>query len=87
MRTVAAEPRWGAAAPESSGVAIPAQNADRRFRLCFDSLRDASCVFTFPCDAAGRVDLDGLSDEARLDYLYARMVIGRVFHAPAVRER
>ncbi|HUG21367.1 hypothetical protein [Piscinibacter sp.] len=44
-------------------------------------------MFTFPCDAAGRVDLDSLSDEARLDYLYARMVIGRVFRAPVVRER
>jgi hypothetical protein len=56
---------------------------EMRFRSLFHEGR-AMC---FPCDAAGRVPLDALSDKARNNYLYARTVIGREFHRPEVCRR
>jgi hypothetical protein len=47
------------------------------FVLRFESLFDAGRAFAFPCDAQGRVDLDGLSERARQNYFFARSVIGR----------
>ena len=41
--------------------------------------------YAFPCDAAGHVDMDRLSDMARNNYLYARMGVGREFSVPAVQ--
>ena len=52
--------------------------------LRFVSLFDAGRSYTFPCDAAGNVDMDALSERARANYLYARTVIGREFSHPAV---
>ncbi len=53
------------------------------FQLCFRSLFDGR-GYAFPCDAHGRVDLDQLSDRARLNYLYARAMVGRELATPAV---
>lgn len=53
------------------------------FRLCFRSLFDGR-GYAFPCDAQGKVDLDGLSEQARNNYLYARAMVGRELAAPAV---
>jgi hypothetical protein len=55
------------------------------YRLCFQSLIDRTRTLAFPCDAAGRVDLDRLARRALNDYLYARVVIGREFARPCVR--
>jgi len=41
-------------------------------------------VLTFPCDAQGHVEMDELSDRARMSYLYARAVVGREYARPAV---
>lgn len=49
---------------------------DSEFELCFQSVRGSGCVYAFPCDAAGRVDLDGLSERQRDCYFYARAVTG-----------
>ncbi|HEY0822542.1 MAG TPA: hypothetical protein VGD76_02050 [Ramlibacter sp.] len=54
------------------------------FRLCFRSLFASGRGYAFPCDGAGRVDLDGLSDAARNNYLYARAMVGRELAVPAV---
>jgi hypothetical protein len=54
------------------------------FQLCFRSLFDRGRGFAFPCDGAGRVDLDGLSEQARNNYLYARAMVGRELATPAV---
>ena len=56
------------------------------FELRFQSLFDAGRALAFPCDADGRVDLDALSERARLNYFHARSVIGRDFAPPAVRQ-
>lgn len=56
-----------------------------RFELRFQSLFDDGRALAFPCDAAGQVPLDSLSERARNDYFFARTVIGRDFALPAVR--
>ncbi len=56
-----------------------------RYELRFRSLFDDGRAYAFPCDAAGRVDMDGLSERARHNYLYARTVIGREVAMPAVQ--
>jgi hypothetical protein len=43
--------------------------------------------YTFPCDAAGQVNLDTLSDGERNSYFYARSTIGCEFAMPAVQPR
>ena len=58
--------------------------ATQDFRLCFRSLFDAGRGFAFPCDGKGLVDLDGLSERARNNYLYARAMVGRELAVPAV---
>ncbi|WP_284615253.1 hypothetical protein [Aquabacterium humicola] len=55
------------------------------YELRFDSLFIEGRGMSFPCDAAGQVDLDALSERARCNYLYARAVVGREFSTPAVR--
>jgi len=54
------------------------------YELRFQSLFDHGRALAFPCDARGHVELDALSDKARINYLYARAVVGREFAVPAV---
>jgi hypothetical protein len=54
------------------------------FELRFESLFDAGRGFAFPCDAAGGVDLDALSERARINYFVARTTIGRDYSVPQV---
>ena len=54
------------------------------FQLCFRSLFDSGRGYAFPCDGAGRVDLDQLSEQARNNYYYARAMVGRELAVPAV---
>ena len=55
-----------------------------QYELRFQSLSGDGSSYAFPCDPLGRVDLDRLSERARLNYLYARAVVGRELAAPAV---
>ena len=55
------------------------------FELRFRSLFDEGRGFAFPCDAAGHVDMDSLSQRALNNYLYARSVIGREVAMPAIQ--
>jgi hypothetical protein len=54
------------------------------YLLRFDRLFGVGPALSFPCDGAGRVDLDRLGERARCNYFYARAVIGREFAMPAV---
>jgi hypothetical protein len=56
-----------------------------QYELRFCSLFDAGRGYSFPCDEAGHVNIDALSSRARLNYFYARTVIGREFFTPAVQ--
>ena len=64
--------------------AISAHAADQ-YELRFQFLFREGRAYAFPCDEAGHVDIDALSNRARLNYLYARSVIGREVSMPAVR--
>jgi hypothetical protein len=55
-----------------------------RYELRFQSLFHEGRGYSFPCDAAGRVDIDALGEKARRNYLYARTVIGREVATPLV---
>ncbi|HUP07129.1 MAG TPA: hypothetical protein VMU47_08250 [Caldimonas sp.] len=55
------------------------------YELRFQSLYNPGRGYSFPCDAGGHVDLDGLSDRERNSYLYARALIGRELSMPAVQ--
>ena len=56
-----------------------------RYELRFQSLYHEGRAYAFPCDAAGRVDMDALSDRALNNYLYARALVGRDLLMPAVQ--
>jgi len=56
-----------------------------RYMLRFESLFEPGRGLAFPCDERGEVTFDTLSERARRNYLYARVVVGREFAAPAVR--
>jgi len=62
---------------------MPFANYELRFQSLFNEGRGLA----FPCDAAGHVDMDLLSQRARDNYLYARTVVGREFATPAVQPR
>ena len=55
-----------------------------RYELRFRSLSNIGRGYAFPCDAEGNVDLDALSNKVRMNYLYARTVVGRDLSCPAV---
>jgi len=61
------------------------QSASSPFQLCFRSLFQTGRGFAFPCDEKGRVDLDGLTEIARNNYLYARAMVGRELSVPRVQ--
>ncbi len=54
------------------------------FELRFRSLFDAGRALSFPCDAKGNVAIDKLRDRERVNYLYARALVGHDFHTPSV---
>lgn len=56
----------------------------RHYQLRFRSMFDPGRGYCFPCDAAGHVDLDALSERARANYLYARGMMGREVLPPQV---
>ena len=55
--------------------------------LCFVALEDGHEGYAFPCDPAGHVNLDRLTERERIDYLYARAVVGREVAPPSVIPR
>jgi len=54
--------------------------------LRYQSLFNAGRALSFPCDAEGHVQMDLLSNNALANYLYARVVVGREYARPLVRE-
>ena len=65
---------------ESSAVA----DSETRYELRFTGLFNRGTGYAFPCDAHGHVDVDGLTDRARVNYLFARAVVGTELSAPVV---
>lgn len=54
------------------------------FELRFDARTPSGRSYAFPCDAAGQVQLDALSERMLANYLFARAVIGRELRSPRV---
>ena len=52
--------------------------------LRFASLFHEGRGLAFPCDGLGHVDMNALNERALSNYLYARTLVGREFHAPSV---
>ena len=52
--------------------------------LRFVARRTDRRSLAFPCDAAGRVDLDALCERERNKYLFARALMGRDYAFPVV---
>jgi hypothetical protein len=55
------------------------------YELRFRCLLRPGRGYSFPCDAAGHVDLDALSDGERNSYFFARATVGSEFAAPLVQ--
>ena len=56
------------------------------FEIRFQSLFNAGRALAFPCDDGGHVDLDAFSERTRLNYFFARAMIGREYATPQVRQ-
>ena len=67
----------------TASPSVSNQAAD--YELRFKSFSDEERTLAFPCDASGHVDMDGLSEKARQEYLYVRAVVGREFSMPVVQ--
>lgn len=59
--------------------------AQMQFELRYQSLSDDAASYSFPCDEAGRVEMDGLTTRERNTYLFARGSVGYALAAPTVR--
>jgi hypothetical protein len=57
---------------------------EARYELRFLGLFNRGRGYSFPCDAEGHVDMDELSVRARINYLFARAIIGKELSAPFV---
>lgn len=65
---------------ESSTIAV----CEARYELRFTGLFNRGRGYSFPCDAAGLVDTDELTERGRTNYVYACAVVGMEFSAPVV---
>ena len=55
-----------------------------RYELRYTSLFNRGYEYVFPCDAAGKVDINRLSERARNNYLYVRAALKAEMSAPVV---
>lgn len=67
------------AAPHSAAESLA------RYELRFQSLFHSGRGLTFPCDRAGEVQWDAMTEGARASFLRAQQGVGREFAAPAVQ--
>ena len=55
------------------------------YELHYARLLGVGRSFVFPCDAAGNVEVDSLTERARENYLFARSAVGVEMSLPIVR--
>jgi hypothetical protein len=58
--------------------------ASLHFEIWFESLFNDGRGLVFPCDEAGHVDIDALSERGRSNYFFARAMLGREYATPRV---
>lgn len=66
-------------------ILTPLASRSPAFELRFQSLFNEGRGLAFPCDHAGRVDVDRLPERARSNYLGAHHLVGREFTPPMLR--
>jgi hypothetical protein len=54
------------------------------FEVWFESLFNGGRGLVFPCDEAGHVDIDSLTERGRRNYFFARAMLGREYATPRV---
>ena len=59
-------------------------SATAGYQLRFIDLYHRGRGYAFPCDAAGQVDLHGLSERGRDRYLHVQACVGTEYSAPVV---
>ena len=64
---------------------LPPRNGG--FEVHYQSLFQSGRGLVFPCDEAGHVNLNALTERGRGNYLFARAMVGREFATPSVRSR
>jgi hypothetical protein len=60
------------------------KDGDAAFEVRFASLFKEGRAMAFPCDASGRVEVDALPSRARVNYFFARAMIGKEYSVPEV---
>lgn len=58
----------------------------RRYELHFQSMLQRSRDWTFPCDSEGHVDMNAMTERDRINYLFARALMGIDLDLPRIRE-
>lgn len=71
----------------SDASSAASSNAPLCCELRYRSLFNEGRGYAFPCDDAGHVDMDNLSEIGRSNYFYARAVVGRELALPVVQAR
>jgi hypothetical protein len=66
-------------------VPLPAAESIARYELRFQSLFHSGRALSFPCDRAGEVHWDSMTDSARASFLRAQGSVGREWASPAVQ--
>ena len=64
---------------------LPAAESIARYELRFQSLFHTGRALAFPCDRAGEVQWDTMTDRARASFLRAQGSVGREYASPAVQ--
>ena len=64
---------------------LPPTEAACSHLLRFASLYDPGRALAVPCNAAGIVDMDSLTQRLRITYLGARALVGREYACPTVQ--
>lgn len=88
MATAANASTMGSARPllvAQAGRVVVALALVSHYELHYARLLGVGRSFVFPCDAAGNVELDSLSERARENYLFARSAVGVEMSLPTVR--
>jgi len=56
----------------------------QNYEIRFESLFKPGRALVFPCDDHGHVDLDALPRQARENYYFARLMVGKDYLPPSV---
>jgi len=57
---------------------------ERNYELRYTGLFNAGRGYAFPCNEVGVVDIDRLTTRGRLNYFYARVVVGTELSMPSI---